>query len=254
MNQLNQPHVAPPKSGNTTVIMIALVLAVITVICTNAFIWLHDKKAEQSAIRLMTATRELPAGHLLNTSKDLAEVSIPRQFAAFAEGAITPRDVPIQERKKLLRPLKQGDPLRLIHFLPDSEVADAKITEGKRGLPLPVNNRTATGLLRPGVYVDLVGSFVDAQKKGSLPRVMTIMERVRVIAVGSETDETSASGKRTSYSTITVEVDPADAETLVGMLNVLGKDGLNITLRNPSEQLSKFERINPEVRKMLGLD
>jgi Flp pilus assembly protein CpaB len=253
MSQLNPSHVAQPRTGNSTVILIALILAVVTVIMTNIFITMRDRSADKAAIRLMTATRELPAGHVLNTAKDLTEIRIPEQFKSFAEGAITPRDLPIQNGRKILRPLKQGDPLRLIHFQPDSEVADQKITEGKRGLPLPVNNRTATGLLRPGVYVDLVGSFVDAQKKGSLPRVMTIMDRVRVIAVGSETDETS-SGKRISYSTITVEVDPADAETLVGMLGMLGKDGLNITLRNPSEQMSKFERINPEVRKMLGLD
>jgi Flp pilus assembly protein CpaB len=254
---MKQPTAALPRPAarpGNTVILVALILAVITVVLTNIFIQRRESAIDREAKTILVAARDLPAGHVLNPAKDLNQVRIPKQFESFAQGALDPETAPLYTKKKLLRSVRQNDPLRLIHFQSADELADQKIGEGRRGVPLPVNNRTAPGLLRPGMFIDIVATLPDATKKTAVPRTLTVMERVKIVAVGAETDDSAAGGKRVSYSSITVEVDPADAEPLIAVTKFVGKDGYDIVVRNPTETMTRFDRINPEARRLLGLD
>lgn len=88
------------------------------------------------------------------------------------------------------------------------------VTPGKRSVTLPVNARTVPGNLRPGMYVDVAAPIKNAA--GSV-EVMTVIERVPVVAVGTRTadDQASIKGKPLpGYQTVTIEVNPDDAANL----------------------------------------
>ena len=159
------------------------------------------------------------------------------------------------------RRIGAGDILRYVHFdKTGAENIDTKITPGRRLVSLPVDSRTLPGALREGMHVDIEGSF---QTGGAIPQVMTIMEDVKVIAIGTRTvyDESDSGAYRapTSYHAITIEVKPADA-TSVAMIERLVVGDFQIEIRNPGDtalaKISPNEQsadsdINPKVLDLI---
>ena len=95
---------------------------------------------------------------------------------------------------------------------------------------------SVSGLIRPNDHIDIIATFRFPNQEGTdkLETVtLTLLQNVAVLAVGQDTDSApSRSLQRRSYSSITLNVTPKEAEIL-GFAMQKGK--LNLTLRNPSD-------------------
>lgn len=94
---------------------------------------------------------------------------------------------------------------------------------------------SVTNLVKPGHNVDIIGTFRFPEMKGdkSLDTLtLTILQNVHVLATGTQMANTpgpDAKGATRSYSTVTLEVSPKEAEMLIFASQ---KGRLTLTLRN----------------------
>jgi pilus assembly protein CpaB len=125
------------------------------------------------------------------------------------------------------------------------------IALGMRAVSMPVSADAAVaGLIQPGDRVDILGTFALPARNGvpgELENVtLTVLQDVSVLATGQQLAKAEFGGRmgRTrSYSTVTFEVTPREAELLVFAQTVEGE--LTLTLRNPEDQ--SFEKEVPEI-------
>lgn len=110
----------------------------------------------------------------------------------------------------------------------------AVLSPGMRAVSVPINATSSnSGLIFPGDRVDLIltQSLVDSQSDGGMRRVSeTVMRDVRIIAMGTETNDDPREGQSNERAkTATLEVTPRQAEE-VTLLTELGK--LSLSLRS----------------------
>ncbi len=160
--------------------------------------------------------------------------------------------------KRVNRPVSRGDRVYYNDIVGASERTPADvITLGMRGFTLPVDpNNTPGDMLRVGGRVDVLGMV---QLKGQPAKTYTLVQNLRVLAVGGKVQnpEESIKSGRTSgirvYRSVTVEVSPALAEQLVDLWpRIQGKVWL--TVRNPTEMPEKgsYTGINPKIESILS--
>ena len=139
----------------------------------------------------------------------------------------------------LRRPARAGEILLFRHFTtPDTNAIDQKITVGKRLKVPSINSKTVPGALRVGMFVDLEAAFNTQFGVQVLP----VMERVKVIALGTATSYEAASSRvsQSRYSSITIEVTPEQA-TQMNLIERIMIGDFDLTVRNPSDTtLSKI--------------
>jgi pilus assembly protein CpaB len=100
----------------------------------------------------------------------------------------------------------------------------AALKPGMRAVSVPVDNVSGNaGLIQPGDYVDMIlvqesraGDSIDSERAHSVVSE-TVVEKVRVIAVGSvfqQADAAKGGGKSAPVRTVTIEVMPRAAEAV----------------------------------------
>lgn len=255
MNEAN-PVARPPQSGSSpTLIIVAVVLGLVTVVLTNFYINMVRKDVEGRSMHVYRLNRTLEPGERLNVYKDLIPLSVSDKFResmdAMSVIITNPGDLPVNYHDQpVTRRVNQSEFLSPSFFTGTGKTVDYQVTQGKRGTPLEINSRNAPGLLRPGMYIDISAEFTVPGKK--VPQAMRIMERVKVIAVGAVTDE-SAGNRRINFNTITVETEPAEDLALLTIAKFVGKDGFDISIRNPTDMDARIG-VNKQVLGLLGLD
>jgi len=116
----------------------------------------------------------------------------------------------------------------------------AQTRSGWRAISIPVSSVTSvSGLIRPNNFVDVIGTFhfPDARGDSSLDTVtMTILQRVKVLATGTDIGyasqngvQSNASGTPRSYSTVTLELTPKEVEMIIFAQQ---KGSLTLSLRS----------------------
>ena len=115
------------------------------------------------------------------------------------------------------------------------------IRPGFRAVSISVDSTSSvTGLVQPNNYVDLIGTFrfPDARGDASLDTItMTILQRVRVLATGTNMGFLPSSGagqnyQVRSYNTVTLELTPKEVEMIIFASQ---KGRLVMSLRNYEE-------------------
>jgi Flp pilus assembly protein CpaB len=255
MNEAN-PLGRPPQAGSSpTLIIVAVVLGLVTVVLTNFYINMVRKDVEGRSMHVYRLNKTLEPGDRLNVHKDLITLSVSDKFResmdAMSVIITKPGDLPlVHHDETVTRRVNQGEFLSPSFFTGTGKTIDYQVTQGKRGTPLEINSRNAPGLLRPGMYIDISANLTQPGRK--VPQSMRIMERLKVLAVGAVTDETAGS-RRINFNTITVETEPAEDLALLTIAKFVGKDGFDISIRNPTDMDAKIG-VNTEVLKLLGLD
>jgi pilus assembly protein CpaB len=108
----------------------------------------------------------------------------------------------------------------------------AVLEPGMRAVSVPINATSGnSGLIFPGDRVDLILTQTLAPDEGAVRRVSeTVLEGIRVIAMGDETSDETGEGKSHEKArTATLEVTPGEAEA-VALVTELGK--LSLSLRS----------------------
>ena len=245
------PNTQPP-AGGAKLVLVSLALAMAAVIVTNVYIAQIKRKVEGESFVVYRLTRSVKPDHKLAV-QDVSEVPVPEQYHESFRGFITKGELEGRVGDTIKRSAGAGEFLSYSLFTTPDTVSDAtQITLENRLVSLPVNSRTIPGMLRPGMYVDIEAPF---DMGGAIPTVMTVKERVKILAMGTsvEGDEAGASRGYGSFRTITIELSPEEA-TQMSMIKLAASGDFELQVRNPADtQMPKIKSglINPAVRELV---
>lgn len=211
---------------------------------------LKDFEAKNTQIDVIVVKRDTPSGTVL-TRDDLG--SLPLFESSVRDHACKAEDYAMLLGRKTVRALTTGAPV----FWTDIEGGDPSsrglagdIKTRMRAISINVSGAASvSGMVKPNDHVDVLGtfSFPSQTVQGEMELVtLTMLQDVLVLATGRETAKTrfvSDTRAQSSYSTVTLEVTPREAEMLVFAEQIKGR--ISLALRNPDDVY--FEKTLPRV-------
>jgi pilus assembly protein CpaB len=214
------------------VLGIAVIIALITTVLI--YNWLQKKAMTKPAAfqtqPVVIAVIDIPWGTKI-TKEMGKKVDFPKGY--LSAGCFP--DPSSLEGRVLIHPVKANEPIFESRLAPmnikGGGVAPV-ISSKKRGVAIKVDRTiAASGSIHPGNRVDVLVTLTSGRKFA--PVTKTILENIRVLAVGRETEEKFGKGEKTATAdVITLEVTPEEAEKL-GLAVSEGK--LLLALRNFSD-------------------
>ena len=157
--------------------------------------------------------------------------------------------------RKILFPHSRGDVL----FWSDIEGGNPRaeglaviIKKGMRAVSINASGAASvTGMVNPNDHVDVIGTFTFPDESGKRDQAAlvtcTILQNVLVLATGKTTAKMAGrengGSPQGSYSTVTLEVTPREAEMLAFAEQMRGR--LSLSLRNRSDV--SYEKELPQV-------
>ena len=214
-------------------------------------------------IAVVAAARDIPSGTRIEQG-DLGKIQVSRRNVG--DRAVLPEQVNMLYGKKVLFNIKALNPILWSDI--DGGITggfglSSTIDHGMRAISLNIGGaQGVSGMLQPKDRVDVLGTFTlpSARNPGELESVtLTVLQNVTILATGQnlakQASIAGASRRQTSYSTVTLEVTPREAELLVFAEESKGR--LSLALRNPSDvtYLSdmpdvNFEHLQTELPKL----
>jgi pilus assembly protein CpaB len=201
-------------------------------------------------IAVIAVKRDLPSGTVL-TMDDIGGLMIVAN--AVKDHAVRTEDILLLINRKTIRPLAKDAPV----FWTDIEGGDpvsrglaSDIKPRMRAISVNVSGAASvSGMVKPNDHIDVLGTFSFPSKtvQGEMELVtLTMLQDVLVLATGRETAKSrflSDARAPASYSTVTLEVTPREAEMLVFAEQIKGR--ISLALRNPDDVY--FEKTLPRV-------
>jgi pilus assembly protein CpaB len=217
--------------------------------------WSQEQKAEVSrkfgaTKRVVVASQDIAEMETIDESK-LEIADLPEPF--LQPDHVTEPEAAVGQVAAV--PIKKGEQIlgtKLLLPGPDTGLS-MEISPGKRAITLPVDDmRGVSRLLKPGDRIDIVAALDVGKGADQRREVRTIMQDVVVLATGlnivnkiPRRFELDANGKtvnrinlssNTTFTTITVEAKPEEAQNLVYIL-ATSPGSLFTTLRHPNDRL-----------------
>jgi len=203
-------------------------------------------------VEVVVARRDLRRGESVGP-ETMAVRTMPREFTP--GGVVVPAGFDALLGARLLVAMRAGEPLlpaSVAH--PETASISSRVRPGIRAMTISVDEiNSLSGMLQPGDRIDLMLS-VRPPSAGGLPApeiTRTVMQGVPVLATGRQSRAGSGDDvlPGRSFTSITVEVDPAQAQKLV----VAQRSGkLTAVLRNPDDRATVGET-RLDVNTLLGL-
>lgn len=229
-----------------SILIIAILAGLIAFWLTGQYLR-HEKEQILGAAKrvfVIVANSDLPAGSILKNT-DLAKAAVFQSNVG--SRAILPESVLDIVGKKLLFNISRGDPIQWSDIdVPAQGAAGLAemINPTMRAVSIPVDAiASISGMIKPNDHVDILGTFTfpSATVTGGVETItLTVLQDVTVLATGQAlANQIPMPGTRAaerasrSYSAITFEVTPREAELLVFAQTVRGR--LTLTLRNPAD-------------------
>ena len=244
---------------NNKALTLSLVMAVIAIFFVQSYVTSIEDQAKKkfgTEVMVLKAKRDVKEQETLNeTTFELGLV--PKNFLQPGAISFEQKEEDKETAKSLkaligtvaLVPIKQGEQITTNKITePNIRTGLApQIAPGKRAVAIPVSDSTAVGkLVKPGDRIDLI-AVLDGGGGKENKVAKTVLQDVIVLAVGHhvtnniarvvETDVFSKGEKvkslseDTSFSTVTLEVDPAQAQVLALVMSG-GDNALSLSLRN----------------------
>jgi len=249
MSQANFP--GNSQQGSAKLVIVALTLAVLTAAINYIYIQGVRNEVREDFFVVFTLRREIRPGDKLKKG-DLEEQRIPTRFRDSFSGAIFASDLDqrIDDDAVFLRPAREGELLTkdLFNDPTIAFLSKLKPAPGFQLISLPVNSNSQPGALMPESRVDIAAAFPIG---GSVPKVETVMENVRLRAVGTVTalqlEQAEIADERRPrmgrYKNITIEVRPKDVEILHA-ISLFAQEGYLLSLRAPEDR-KPIKILNP---------
>ncbi len=204
-------------------------------------------------VEVVVAAKDVPAGMTLEKDDIARDFRYDIELRG-REDAVIAQEAAFVLGRKTLFSLKKGEAINWSDLegggRAGPDLASA-VTPGMRAVSLPVGGAAAvSSLVMPADRVDVLGTFSFPSKTvpGELETVtLTMLQDVTVLATGQRLANASMAQQRaarmSSYSTVTLEVTPREAELLVFAQQLKGR--LTLSLRNSSDV--SFEKDLPSV-------
>lgn len=203
-----------------------------------------EARGKGKTVNVVVAKVDIARGVKLDNT-NVAVRAVPAEFAHSV--AVTPDDFARIDGQPLAYPIKAGEMILwgLMETLRAPSFS-ARVENGRRAMTVPVDEiNSISGMLEPGDMIDLIASVSQGDKKITFP----LLQKVHVMATGQRSLDDPAGGPRKSYSTVTIDTTPAQAESLI-VAREVGK--LTALLRNPLDD--QVVVIDPnDVATLMGL-
>ena len=206
-----------------------------------------ERESESLRRDVVVPVRNLRAGQTI-TPDLVAKRSVPSEYVH--ADALSPETFVQFAGRQLTVDLAAGKPFLSSFFTSPRKVFAEEIEQGVRAITIPVDEISSiSGMLRAGDRIDF---FYVAEESGQTPQeqrsfVVPLLQDIEVRATGQITSEQFASMRkrpdvvasesdpygRSQYSTVTVGLQPQDAQTLV-LAQRRGK--IVAALRNPDDR------------------
>lgn len=238
------------------VLIASAVVGLLAFLLTGQYLKSEREKLYAGAekTRILASARDMPAGTVLKF-EDIGAKSVFK--TAVGENVFRPDDLNLVLDKRLIYPLKAGEPLWWSHVdVPQAGRGglSAMVKPGLRAISISVGGAAAvSGLVKPNDHIDILGTFTfpSRVRQGETEAVtLTLLQDVTVLATGSRLGrQGGAYGADTwsqpagGYSSVSLEVTPREAEVLTFAQSVKGQ--LVLSLRNEDDV--SFEKTLPEV-------
>lgn len=187
-----------------------------------------EARAKGETVPVVVAKRDLNKGTRL-TAETVAIRNVPRDYAHSV--AVAPEQFESLHGQALAFPMKAGE--MVIWGLVEGKKTptfSARVANGRRAMTVPVDEiNSISGMLEPGDMIDLIVTLDRKSKKITLP----LMQSVQVMATGQRSVDDPRSGEKRSYSTVTLDTNPEQAQNII-IAREAGK--LTALLRNPGDK------------------
>lgn len=186
-------------------------------------------------LQVVVAKRDLPKGEVVGADT-MAVREVPRDYVPAS--AITPERFDGYVGARLVAPMRAGEPLIAASVEgADPATFSAKVRSGIRAITIGVDEvNSLSGMLQPGDRIDLLLSVrLPAGATTPLAQEVTrpLMQDLRVLATGRQVRPGNDERNARTFTAITVEVSPVQAQKLV-VAQRIGK--LTAMLRNPEDR------------------
>jgi len=220
-------------------LLVAVLLAVIAVGALYLYsLSLQNEVAGGQKVTILVAAQDIEVGQRI-TKANLAQRQVPEAYVG--QGTVKRGGESVVLGRQVTVKISQGDPILWSDFDIQRPGAtkrlSAVVQKGQRALTIPVDlSGSLAGMLRPGDHIDLMGTFAKGQ--GTDWATVTLLQNVLVVATGdlrggAENDaESSTPGAVRGFSSITVSVDPEEAELLVFAMQ---RGPVNVALRSAED-------------------
>lgn len=144
----------------------------------------------------------------------------------------------------------QNDPLTDAKFLETKapSVLSMLIPNGRRAMSIKVNEVTGiSGFVAPGSRVDVLLTVSGSGSKEQPARTRIVLEDIEVLAIAQSIEQLDS--KPTVVNTVTLNVDPHEAETLT-LASIEGS--LHLALRNDSDE-EKVLSTGTNINQVIGI-
>jgi pilus assembly protein CpaB len=208
-----------------------------------------EARGKGRMVRVLVPKEDLPKGAPL-TQAAVAAREVPADWAH--SNAITPQQFDRVENQKLAYPAVRGE--MILWSMLEGQRApsfSARLPAGRRAITVPVDEvNSISGMLQPGDRIDLIVSA----RKDSRAYMFPLLQNVVVLATGSQAvpagDTSGKEGGRRSYTTITLDASPQDAQRVLAAREI-GK--LAALLRSPGDAANAFSS-RRDAMSLLGLN
>lgn len=235
----------PKINTNWLLLGVAIALGVGAVVLSNHLIQRRmaqleeDARRGQQTVNVVVAKRNMERGEPI-TSDAMAVRAVPRDFVN--ADAVRPDQFAALERQRLAVPLKRGDVLLPVHSEGNGgQVFSATLKKGLRALTFEVDAvNSISGMLRPGDRIDLIYTArpVEPGSSNSGDVTAPLLSNVTILATDQHLSKRD-DGKERSFSTVTLEVSPYDANRII----VAKSSGhLTAVLRHPEDEIANTTR------------
>lgn len=231
----------PKLNKNALLLLGALALGLVAAVLSISYV---QKRVDLATAALESGNRRVPVvvpsrpmdiGEIV-TEGDLSVREVPEDM--LPADAVLPSDYEGILNRMVRAPVREGVPLSGSALVPLYNQFSRVIRPGKVGYTMSVDEvNSISGMIAPGDAVDILLSYegTEAGESGTGrrqpdgPSVAPLLENVRVLATGQRVGETVGNELNAAYSSLTLELDPWQAETLT----VGGKTGqIHVMLRN----------------------
>ena len=211
---------------------VAAVIGVLAALAARSFlsnqIEAIEARGKGKTVNVLVAKRELKRGDKLS-SDTVAVRAVPVDYTH--SGAILPDAFSRVDGQPLAYPVRPGEMI-LWGLMEGKRVPtfSARVEIGHRAMTVPVDEiNSISGMLEPGDIIDLLVTIDQKGKKVTLP----LMQSVQVMATGQRAVDGAKDGERKSFSTVTIDATPAQAENVI-----IARDAGRVTalLRNPDDK------------------
>jgi len=221
-----------------------LIAAAVLGLLAISLLQLEAWRTRGGTVYVFKATRNVQPPNTLNGA--VVVVGIPGNTYEAMQSQVPTRDLQSWVvSTPVVRPVRAGETITF-DALQKSASAGLKIQPGMRAVAVEVAAVQAVGyLIRPGDYVDILGTVPD--EKNLVTR--HLLQAKHVLAVDQQYRlEDSAFLQSRTYSTVTLEVTPAEAEMLEAYRAVV-RNGFSLSLRGRGD----LETVQTPSYQLLGL-